>query len=814
MSVTLAARTKLHRQTAAGGGSSIVPEMILALSWLQLEVINELFVSRFLGDLQGEPTSWRHLVITFLAKVSKANELANFRGICLSDVFAKWYVQGLMMLVRSQERCLSNRSWHKLLIFGFEPNHSTAQIIMCLNILLSKGHEWHGQDDVFIGQGDVKAAFDNLTLTVVLDAMKFWKFDPSLTRALLEESLSLMAEARFPGIDSTIPFPFNRSIRQGGVEAPWQWNVTMRHLLALLVPSWERRGLGIKVPYVNCLTHFVWADNLYFLASSLVNLQVMMQEFTDLLVHAKLSWKSGSLQVMYSGSVPNDCCFNLQQDPAMDCGSIAVESVDVMEVLGAKLSSTGSSITILEHRLSKATSCFYSLGEFFLNRAASLWKKFDEFARRVQPIALYTSEACSWSQTIYNMLLRWENTYLRRICQIKRLNGETFAHYLPRATRTARQWFHHRGFKSVATLMLERQHRIIGASFQRLSLDLEARLPAGTPNTTIVEQPLALNWRARKPSFSIIALTLLWKSQAWWEWQQALMTTVDAQNELMWRHGRRGRQVQWEHPLCKVFGNKWMQLAISRGWQDRKAKLVDGAYGLLHIRPLEQRFAKPILGGVGKRGGPPLTKAPRQVVWEPQDWTLSDNFKRLEVCGDSSLIVNWFNGVWPVRFLPYFRRVSCLHQQLHELVLHHAVRPRQDTSDFCRHVFRELNTKADELANRHCNTWSIEPYSAPAACVRAFFDGSVKGDKAAFGWIVLECQTGDGNMGLWRAIASKSSCLPDGATITAAELEGSLSLVSFLLSYYQGYDKALSNICTFSPMRYDIINALMLADLV
>ena len=306
-----------------------------------------------------------------------------------------------MILIRGQERCINNRFWHKLLIFGFEPNHSTAQIIMCLNILLSKGHEWQGRDNVFIGQGDVKAAFDNLTLAAVLDAMKYWKFDPDLTRALLEESLCLQAEARFPGIEATDPFPFNRSIRQSGVEAPWQWNVVMRHLLALLVPSWERRGFGSKVPYVHCLTHLVWADNLYFLASSFVNLQTMMQEFTDLLVHAKLSWKNGSLQVMYSGSVPNACSFHLQQGTAMD----------------------GS---------------------------------------------------------------------------------------------------YERGFKSVATLMLERQHRIIGASFQRLALDLEARLPRGTSSTAIVEQPLTLHWRARKPSFSVVALTLLWKSQAWWEWQQLI----------------------------------------------------------------------------------------------------------------------------------------------------------------------------------------------------------------------------------------------------------------------------------------------------
>jgi hypothetical protein len=200
--------------------------------------------------------------------------------------------------------------------------------------------------------------------------------------------------------------------------------------------------------------------------------------------------------------------------------------------------------------------------------------------------------------------------------------------------------------------------------------------------------------------------------------------------------------------------------------------------------------------------------------WEPQSWTLDGHGNRLEVCGDSKVIVNWSNGVWPVKFLPYLRRISNMHRQLHDIVKQSGVRPVHDSADFCRHVFRELNGVADELAGRHRNTWHLDEYAKPASCVRGFFDGSVKGKKAAFGWIVLECSSGDDDMTRWKAIASQSGCLPDGATITAAELEASLSLVSFLHGYYQSYAKALNNISTYSPMKYDVIQSLVLADLV
>ena len=95
-----------------------------------------------------------------------------------------------------------------------------------------------------------------------------------------------------------------------------------------------------------------------------------------------------------------------------------------------------------------------------------------------------------------------------------------------------------------------------------------------------------------------------------------------------------------------------------------------------------------------------------------------------------------------------------------------------------------------------------------------FFDGSVRSNKAAFGWIVLACPGGDHDREQWSIIASKSGSLPDGATITAAELEGSLSLVSFLHAYYQSYEKARSNICDYSLMPHNTIHSLLLADLV
>ena len=119
------------------------------------------------------------------------------------------------------------------------------------------------------------------------------------------------------------------------------------------------------------------------------------------------------------------------------------------------------------------------------------------------------------------------------------------------------------------------------------------------------------------------------------------------------------------------------------------------------------------------------------------------------------------------------------------------VRPRTETADFCRHIYRELNCEADRLANKYADSWSLEYYDKPATYVRAFFDGSRRSSQAAFGWIVYTCcdPVLDEESG-WTPVARRSLVLPSRATITAAELEACSSLVSFLQAYYVGYEQA------------------------
>ena len=235
-------------------------------------------------------------------------------------------------------------------------------------------------------------------------------------------------------------------------------------------------------------------------------------------------------------------------------------------------------------------------------------------------------------------------------------------------------------------------------------------------------------------------------------------------------------------------------------------------YGSMQLKQPEQRFclARPRtnMTALGFR------KKPRLVIWQPALWTPDAGHRRLEICGDSKVIINWVNGVWPAKFMPYTREIGKVQRRLHELVNVFDVRPKRDVCDFCRHIYRELNTEADRLAYKHASEWSLEAYSEPAPRIRGFFDGSVQGDKAAFGWIVfaLDVDKVDSREN-WVHVASKSGTLPDTASITAAELEGLSSITSFLRAYYISYEDAMADMECTTNINHKLVRVLTLADL-
>eukprot|EP00973_Karenia_brevis_P047973 6657094-Karenia_brevis.AAC.1 len=102
----------------------------------------------------------------------------------------------------------------------------------------------------------------------------------------------------WPSIDGTRTerhLEFNRCIRQGGCEAPWIWNGTMRMVLNDLVPKWEQEQLGFHVEGFGFITHALWADNIYLISGSPANIAKMAEQLTERMQQEGLHWKPGSI---------------------------------------------------------------------------------------------------------------------------------------------------------------------------------------------------------------------------------------------------------------------------------------------------------------------------------------------------------------------------------------------------------------------------------------------------------------------------------------------------------------------------------------
>eukprot|EP00973_Karenia_brevis_P040018 5525708-Karenia_brevis.AAC.1 len=109
---------------------------------------------------------------------------------------------------------------------------------------------------------------------------------------------------------------------------------------------------------------------------------------------------------------------------------------------------------------------------------------------------------------------------------------------------------------------------------------------------------------------------------------------------------------------------------------------------------------------------------------------------RLEIVGDSKLVINWINGLWRCKYHIYRGRLAILHKIIEELIVNYGFRPRCETAEWSRHVYRELNGEADALAGCHTFTYEHIDKDTSYRNFRLFFDGSVTTSSSGGGWVL------------------------------------------------------------------------------
>ena len=99
---------------------------------------------------------------------------------------------------------------------------------------------------------------------------------------------------------------------------------------------------------------------------------------------------------------------------------------------------------------------------------------------------------------------------------------------------------------------------------------------------------------------------------------------------------------------------------------------------------------------------------------------------RIQILGDSNLIVNWMNGKWKINN----QKFKMMVQKTQNTMDKTDIRPMGDHLDMFQHIYRNWNQEADRLthvAREKGATWNsyIAEAGARIEAVRSFFDGGV-----------------------------------------------------------------------------------------
>ncbi|CAK0832361.1 unnamed protein product [Prorocentrum cordatum] len=154
---------------------------------------------------------------------------------------------------------------------------------------------------------------------------------------------------------------------------------------------------------------------------------------------------------------------------------------------------------------------------------------------------------------------------------------------------------------------------------------------------------------------------------------------------------------------------------------------------------------------------------------------------------DSALIIHWATFLRKCQYAVYDSRLSVAHHTIAMLVEAHDALPRHCSAEWARHVYRELNAGANELANRHCFKYQQYCSVDGFRYFRIYFDGSVSDGGVGGGWVLYGSRhlTTDAPED-WSKIADLSFGLRGGAAVAATELEPCVWVIVYLGDALQG----------------------------
>ena len=312
--------------------------------------------------------------------------------------------------------------------------------------------------------------------------------------------------------------------------------------------------------------------------------------------------------------------------------------------------------------------------------------------------------------------------------------------------------------------------------------------------------------------------------QEWSKYSAHLASRREYRNAGKVRRIRQGGEAAGEHPwwfaLDSIFGNQWWKVCdfsylsfLSFSSSFLKLCGHAKAYEYFIVRGkgpgggsqeekprMEEMFSRAVSGEAAEKLAKRIaSNFERQTVWD-----ICSPGIGLELVGDSMLVTQWANGCWRANSKQYETRVDRLLLTFDRLYSSRHIRPAAWGKDFCKHIYREGNDRADALT--HDAREGRAQFTFPPLCqnfmaqhelisLRGHYDGGVDASGTGIGyWLEagflptypqfshpsdmrpgfssFSASSSQGSVDpiVWMDVAVVSRALPPGSTVTEAEL--------------------------------------------
>ena len=490
-------------------------------------------VERLAGREDAHIKDWAEFDVCLVPKKGDISYIDRWRPISLVPTLYKLYEICMWKVLDKELKPLPSQ------LFGFRSGRQCLDNVSFLVESLRKAEEWN--EKLFVISMDVASAFDSVRVDILGDVLLQRGASAFSAAAVVRENLELRCRPCLGHIPCD-SLSLDVGLRQGGPRTPSGWNHLVAFLVEELLQLWSTRSPAVCwAPEWKPFEILVWADNIFFVTSSIIEANRRAQDIAHVFGKKKLLFNSDSLEILPSNAAAED------KTPISLNEEMTFKWVQVLVALGCHINSTGSTETWIKGLLTEGRKMFAKLKPMLCcPKKIPEEERLKAFYTTVVLCVLWGAGCWCPSTNAQQLLSIQENRWLLTMLG-GRKNPET-------------DW---------VIWMRETKRK---AHARRSELNLPA----------LWHRALAAmhGWAghlARTQDSHPGAAAILYKHVEWWEIMKS--TRLGARDQT-WRHHKKNWVRGFEHALSAILGLGWWSEATKcsrKSWREGKFAFVSEA---------------------------------------------------------------------------------------------------------------------------------------------------------------------------------------------------------------------------------------------